>query len=339
MIRVPRLRALTTFLGAAMAVLVLSGASYEAAMRRHVLNTFEIPGRLVNVGGGRRIQIDCRGAGSPTVVLESGLDAYGSLAWAAVHDSIARTTRVCAYSRAGIMWSDPSTAVFSSEGVARDLHAALIAAGEAAPWTLVAHSLGGAYALSFTRLYDAEVVALVFVDVSHPEQFARFREVAGKSLQPTSTTVAIGDALAWTGLIRLLPVGATPASWPAEVGRVSSPFLPTSLHALRGETEAIAETMAAASQARALGGRPLVVLSAGRGLSPDMLRSMDLTPMQGARLTEVSRALHDDQATWSLRGRHEIVADASHYIQFDRPDAVVRAVREVISKTTSPAQP
>ena len=47
--------------------------------------------------------------GSPTVVLESGLDTYGSLAWASVHDSIAATTRVCAYSRAGIMWSDPAS--------------------------------------------------------------------------------------------------------------------------------------------------------------------------------------------------------------------------------------
>ena len=30
----------------------------------------------------------------------------GSLGWTAVHDSIARTTRACTYSRAGILWSD-----------------------------------------------------------------------------------------------------------------------------------------------------------------------------------------------------------------------------------------
>ena len=56
--------------------------------------------------GGRKIQMDCRGIGSPTVVLQSGLDALGSLSWAAVHDEIVKTSRVCAYSRSRILWSD-----------------------------------------------------------------------------------------------------------------------------------------------------------------------------------------------------------------------------------------
>ena len=127
------------------AIAVLSGAIYEELMRRRTLAAFPVPGRLVDVGGGRRIQIDCRGAGSPTVVLESGLDHLGSLSWVAVHDSISTTTRVCAYSRAGIMWSDPSDAPFDLASVARDLHAALRAAGERAPYVLVGHSIGGPY--------------------------------------------------------------------------------------------------------------------------------------------------------------------------------------------------
>ena len=152
MISSTRVRAIARFAGVAIAVVLLSGATYEAAMRRQAFREFKVPGRLVDVGGGRRIQIDCRGQGSPTVVLEAGLDGYGSLAWATVHDSIAVTSRVCAYSRAGIMWSDPSSGEFSSESVARDLHAALEAAGESAPLVLVAHSLGGPYAMTFTNL-------------------------------------------------------------------------------------------------------------------------------------------------------------------------------------------
>ena len=56
-----------------------------------------------------RIQLDCHGMGSPTVVLEAGLGNLGSLSWSAVQDSIATTTRVCSYSRAGIMWSEQLT--------------------------------------------------------------------------------------------------------------------------------------------------------------------------------------------------------------------------------------
>jgi pimeloyl-ACP methyl ester carboxylesterase len=328
--KIPRLlRRIALFVGTAVAVTMLSAATYEAAMRRHVMRVFKIPGRLVNVGGGRRIQIDCRGTGSPTVVLESGLDTYGSLSWAAVHDSIAKTTRVCAYSRAGIMWSDPATGPFSSEGVARDLHTALIGSGEAAPWVVVGHSLGGPYAVTFTALYGAEVVGLVFVDGTHPDQFARFREIAGKSIQPTEDAVALGDALAWTGLVRLLPVGTVPSAWPSDVGRVTPGFLPTSIHPLRREIRGLSATLASARTAKTLGDRPLVVLTAGRVQTSDALRSMGLTDAQGVQLVEASRKLHDDQATWSSRGRHEFVADASHYIQFDRPDVVIRAVREV----------
>jgi pimeloyl-ACP methyl ester carboxylesterase len=128
---------------AATAMAVLSGATYEGVMRRRAMRDFPVPGQLVDVGGGRRIQIDCRGSGTPTVVLESGLDASGSLAWAAVHDSLARSTRVCAYSRAGIMWSDPSEEPFNSTAVATDLHRTLGAAGARAPFVMVGHSLGG----------------------------------------------------------------------------------------------------------------------------------------------------------------------------------------------------
>ena len=50
------------------------------------------PGKLVDIGG-RRIQIDCRGSGSPTVVFEDGLDVGGSTSWMGVHESISKTTR------------------------------------------------------------------------------------------------------------------------------------------------------------------------------------------------------------------------------------------------------
>ncbi|HJP59587.1 MAG TPA: hypothetical protein VJ865_06295, partial [Gemmatimonadaceae bacterium] len=88
------------------ALVVLTGAGYEVAGRRSAAREFPPPGKLVDIGG-RRIQLDCRGSGTPIVVFESGLDMNGSLSWYSVHDSIAKQTRACAYSRAGVMWSDP----------------------------------------------------------------------------------------------------------------------------------------------------------------------------------------------------------------------------------------
>jgi pimeloyl-ACP methyl ester carboxylesterase len=324
------LKRIAVGLGALGAIAMLSGASYELLMRRRVREAYPVPGRLVEVGGGRRIQIDCRGAGSPTVVLESGLDHLGSLSWARVHDSMAVTTRVCAYSRAGIMWSDASDAPFDLTAMARDLHDALAAAGERAPYVMVGHSIGGPYVMGFTHAYPSEVKGLVFVDASHPDQFARFRDITGKSLAPPPGEVKLGVALAWTGLVRLWPVGAAPASWPAETARVAPAFLPLSVVGLANETEAVPMTLAEARGMRQLGDRPLVVLTAGREQPPAVLRLMGLTREQGVQLRDAARVLHEDQTSWTRHGRHELVPDATHYIQFDRPDVVVRATREVV---------
>ena len=55
-----------------------------------------------------------------------------------------------------------------------------------------------------------------------------------------------------------------------------------------------------------------------------------MTREQGVRFQAEWKTLHDDEATWSSRSRHEVVPDATHYIQLDRPDLVIKAVREVV---------
>jgi pimeloyl-ACP methyl ester carboxylesterase len=317
-------RSLRVILTTATIVLV-SGAVLEQLARARVADV-AMPGRLVDIGSGRRIQLDCRGSGSPTVVLESGLDTFGSLAWAAVHDSIARTTRTCAYSRAGVMWSDPADGDFDSRNAARDLHAALIAGGETAPWLMVGHSIGGPYVITFTQLFGAEVAGLVIVDGSHPDQFARFSEITGKSLVPSATVPRIAAALAWTGLVRALPATPSPPSWPGVIGSVTPRFLPMSV--------AVPSTLDHAAQARLLGDRPLIVLTAALGLAPADLHAMGLTLAKGEQMQQASRALQQDMASWSRRGQNRLV-EASHYIQFDRPAAVIEAVREVVESTRS----
>jgi pimeloyl-ACP methyl ester carboxylesterase len=318
-------------LGCLAGIAVATGASYEAVQRGRAARAHPARGRLVDIGG-RRLQLDCRGAGAPTVVLEAGLDYLGSLSWAAVHDSLARTTRVCAYSRAGILWSDPAPGPFAAARVPRDLHAALAAAGERAPWVLVGHSLGGPYVRLFTRAYPAEVVGVVLVDASHPAQFARYAEATGRSMKPPAGLAAVGSALAWTGIVRLVSGGDTPAGWPAEAAAVSAAYLPTSLDALHAETAAVDATLAAEARAHTLGDRPLVVLTGAAEMSAERLAREGVTRAEGARMQAAWKTLQDDEATWSSQSRHEMVRDASHYIQFDRPDVVIRAVREVVAR-------
>ena len=74
--------------------------------------------------------------------------------------------------------------------------------------------------------------------------------------------------------------------------------------------------------------------------SPEaVLKSARMTRDQDDRRRVAWKALHEEEATWSTHSRHELVPDATHYIQFDRPDIVIRAVREVVGavRNGSPA--
>jgi pimeloyl-ACP methyl ester carboxylesterase len=311
---------------------LLAGVIFEFGSRAAARRDYPPPGKLVDVGG-RRIQLDCRGAGSPVVVFQSGLDLDGALSWAAVHDRVGQFTRACAYSRAGLMWSDPDGRPFSAEHAAEDLHEALARAGEKPPFVLVAHSLGGPYSMVFTRLYPSEVAGLVFVDASHPDQGERLRAAAGEPLPLTD--YSLGDALAWTGIVRLVtargPLG--PPSAPAAITRPVRAFLPASLHAFRKEADATPATSAAAGRLRRLGDRPLVVLTHGVPIAAP--GAPWPPPSRAARVEAAWLDMQKDEAAWSTRGRQRVVAGTGHYIQFDRPDAVVAAVREVVDEVKS----
>jgi pimeloyl-ACP methyl ester carboxylesterase len=316
-------------------LVVILGAGYEAAGRRRAARDFPPPGKLVDIGG-RRMQIDCRGSGSPIVVLESGLDIYGSLSWATVHDSLARTTRVCAYSRAGVMWSDPRDGSHAARAVAEDLHATLAAAGEKPPFVLVGHSIGGPYVMTYTKLYGPEVAGLVFVDASHPDQVRRLSVVPSSTMAESVRPLKMADALTWTGMPRFVAGRAEAAPGvPDAAMRAINAYASTSLHAMLLEADAADSTFAEAGTFRRLGDRPLFVLTAMKPFPPASLRERKMTPAQGKQWLDLWKEMQDDEASWSSRSQHRLVDDASHYIQLERPDIVIAAVRSVVDSVVN----
>lgn len=108
------------------------------------------------------VQIGGQGT-SGTVVLESGLgDTMDP--WRPLLPAINGFSRTFAYNRLGYGRSGPATSNPTPAHVAGQLHDLLVASGLPKPWTLVGHSLGGAYMLEFAKLYPADVGAVVLVD-------------------------------------------------------------------------------------------------------------------------------------------------------------------------------
>ncbi|MEQ1785361.1 MAG: alpha/beta hydrolase [Hyphomonadaceae bacterium] len=319
-------------------VLAPALSACETVMEAEAVREHPAPGKLVDVGDGRQIQIDCRGDGSPTVVFQSGGDLLGALAWTPVMTKIAEKSRACAYSRAGILWSDPARGAFEPQEVARDLHAALAAAGETAPYLLVSHSRGGLYSMIFAGLYKREIAGLVLVDSSHPDQETRFREAGLAVGDYVTPSQELALAFRWTGLMRLQPYPADPSVAP-EVNA----FYPKSAEANAREARARTATMAEAGKYRDWQNWPVVVLARElpeqtqarkRADAHDeyLLSADGLVAGSDTQASEVVwRRLQADMATWSSRGRLEIVPDSNHAFFFYRPDVVAGAIDEVLA--------
>jgi pimeloyl-ACP methyl ester carboxylesterase len=320
-------------LGSLILVIALIGAAYEAVGRRRAANDFPAPGKLVDIGG-RRIQIDCRGSGSPTVVFEDGLDVGGSTSWMGVHDSISKTTRACAYSRAGVMWSDARDGAQSGKHVAEDLHSALSIAGEHPPFVMVGHSLGGPYIMIYTKYFGSDVAGLVFVDASHPDQVATFRSLTPMTLASSVKAFRVASLFSRFGLVRKFAAADSAPPQPIRAARASAAYASTSLSGMLKEVDAFDQTLAEAGTFRKLGDRPIFVLTATAPMSKADLEQMKMTVAQGAEYQARWLTMQNDEASWSTRSQHQSI-ESGHYIQFEHPSVVIAAVRSVIDSVRS----
>jgi pimeloyl-ACP methyl ester carboxylesterase len=272
---------------------------------------------LVDIGGERRLWLECRGQGGPAVILVSGYGNTGG-AWTvlpegvlppAVLPGVATITRVCAYDRPGTALeaeppddrsrSDPVPQPTTAETMVADLHALLTAADVPGPYVLAGHSFGGLIARLYAATYPDEVVGLVLVDA--------YSEGVRAGLSPDAWQV-----------------------WLATNGVPPPDLLATYPEFERIDVDAAADAMERAAASHPLPPMPLVVLAAGG--------TGEMTSDQAATLPlgfpDALRAALATNATF-LAGlvpdaRLVTIADSGHYIQAEHPEAVIAAIREVV---------
>ena len=247
---------------------------------------------------------------------------------------MAKFTRACAYSRAGIVWSDDKPGPHDGLGAAHDLHATLAAAGEKGPLVMVGLSMGGPIVSTYTGLYGDQVAGLVYVDASHPDQLKRTQAALGKLSNDKASIQDLGGKLSWTGIPRLVAVfarnshGETTANMPPRAKEIALAYFATSLGPMVSERKALPMTFNEAGAYRNLGARPVIVLTHGKPTSE--------VPQAGAEKFErIWLEMQKDMATWSSHGAQRTVSDSGHYIPNDDPDAVVAAIRNVVDEVRS----
>ncbi|HJU33543.1 MAG TPA: alpha/beta hydrolase, partial [Nitrososphaera sp.] len=231
------------------------------------------PGRLVDVseggngggngGGGVSLHIYCTGNGSPTVVLDAGLNG-GTMSWAGVQE-VSNHTRVCSYDRAGMSWSEPGPRPRTFMRVADELHTLLQAAGEEGPYVLVGHSVGAHSVRFFEQKYPADVAGIVLVDPAHEKILSTELIPVIQQLQWTYIGYAHGGFWRYVlnpGFIRGTEGPAVPQ---AVLDNLEVVYSPKSLHTAADELAAMYETVSALNETNIEGAwddKPTIVLSA-----------------------------------------------------------------------------
>jgi pimeloyl-ACP methyl ester carboxylesterase len=257
-------------------LLASTGGSYLKLA--HVGDSLPAPGEMYEVDG-HDVHLDCRGAGSPTVVVQAGLGGL-SAAWARVMPGVEGTTRICAFDRAGQGWSEESSQPKDGLHAASDLHAVLAAAGERGPYVMAGHSTGGTYALTYAATYPEDVAGMVLVDSSSPDQFTVLPSFPGE-FRIARRVVALLPSVSRLGLGELVPASFFPDLPEPAAAQVQA--ISTSAHGLRNQRDeqaAIADLFRQAQALSSLGDKPLVVLTAtvgaaeGWGTAQDRLAAL-----------------------------------------------------------------
>jgi pimeloyl-ACP methyl ester carboxylesterase len=311
-------------------LLIIAGGTWERWSEVRDARRFPPPGKMVDVGDGRR-HILCEGQGAPTVVLMPG-GGMPSILIRPLQDRVMGFTRVCAVDRAGLGWSEPATRPLNTIGQAAELWTMLTAVGETGPFVLVGHSYGGLIVRQFAKDHAGAVTGMVLVDAAEEGLVfqSRFLETVPASVKLERNA----EAASKSGVIRALAaidptLVRVPRPLTTEERRQAIALMvrPSYFRAAANESEnAYARTPFAMQRPGGfgvLGSRPLVVIRHGRPFTgPDAVLETGWAAGQ-SRLAALSS---NSELLVARNNGHLIIADNPGLVA-EAIDLVVEAVR------------
>ncbi|WP_327117597.1 alpha/beta hydrolase [Nocardia sp. NBC_01730] len=278
---------------------------------------------------GRRIFVHRSGSGGPAVVFLPGAGAVG-LDYFVVQQHVSQFTTAVVYDRGGTGYSDPLPLPRSAAAVATELRELLRAQNIPAPYILAPHSLGGFYAHRFAQLYPRDVAGLVWLDGLHRDW---------DDFMPPAMHLATAEQMApdldqfeqQRSAMREMRADLL-ADYPEHVRR---PLIDA-----KASDESIQVGIAERSTLTELA----TELRAGPGLPDVPVVALSVLGTDPAQQAEMLQKMHDgrrrmDAALVSAvsHGEQRILSDTVHHrLCFDRPDAVIQAIRDVVDRAARP---
>lgn len=314
------------------AVIAVGGWGYQQYAVSSDMKKYPPPGEMVTVDD-IALHLDCRGAGKPVVVLESGL-GNSSITWHRIVDELATQTQVCMYDRPGMGWSEPASTLSYKADVSARLHALLTAANIEGPYIMGGWSAGGVYIRDYYANHPEDVVGMVFVDSSHEQQGARLPK---RGEGGPDRMLELCRVLQPIGLIRasgvLDAMYRENSNVPREITQAMIAVANRSHFCMAVQQESESFSMDIESEpSGSLGDMPLVVLTQGK---PYEAVEGGVTEAQFNESRAAWTELQEELTALSSNGRRIVATRTGHGIQMEDPDLVIRAFTDVIAAVRS----
>jgi pimeloyl-ACP methyl ester carboxylesterase len=306
-------------------VLLAAGTVYNQWSLRRERTLAHAPGETYQVEG-YDVHMVCTGAGSPAIILDTGLgDDFTT--WLKVQPELSKMTRVCSFDRSGFGTSAMTPRPHDADTLAKQLHDLVAVAAIGKPFVLVGHSISGLYLRAYAKHYRRDLAALVFIDGATPLQDDRVpRSLV--AIQNTQRAEMPWQKLLMTiGWYRLQGVCSNvPAGFEAYGAVIKANNCdPTQFDALEAELDAVRQSGDETRNVGPFPGLPVLILSRDPASMPSNW------PLEVARANSlVWNQMQEESKTLSPISRRVIAKGSDHYIHVDRPDLVNREVGALI---------
>jgi polyhydroxybutyrate depolymerase len=320
--------------------LVLFVFTYSRVKDRWVLTHLPQGSQLIDIGQ-RKLHVRAMGLeyDGPAIVLLPGFLGNSS-AWSIVQPEIARTNRVYAFDPAGFAWSEPAPTPLTPTQIADDLNAVLVKLGEK-EIILVGFSGGALSVYNYYHRYpqNPRVVGLIWAegDAMIPEELVWYNGQLPVDIPPALRPVMVEMGF-WRVFAELL-VGQEHERIPNAVQPlVDWDFLDKAL--ATGGTRQTAYAAFGMVAAFPEDVKYTVAMPPSADV-PVFALQADYAPDIAALKTEQEIAelhqLQEKRAEWfqmfvknTPMGRYIPVADSSHLVVYEQPQAIVAAIKDML---------
>ena len=321
------------------ALLLAVGYIYQRRTTAADFKQVPPPGQRVDIGG-YGLHIYCTGEGSdPTVVVDAG-NADFSVTWTGIQREVEKSARICTYDRAGYGWSDVSPHPRTATQMSKELHQLLVNAKVEPPYILVGHSLGGMTIRVFADLYPDEVAGMVLVDAGHEDYLERMPPEYLKLNQRQQSYFSTLGFMSRFGILHLIGnsskgadlIPPQTAKLPKDVQSVYLMMIshPAYFDTTLAELRALPEISEEVRNTGLLGDIPLTILTAD-SIDEAGVKSIGLgDDFPAAEVQQAFNEMQNEFEALSTNSTHIIVKDSTHAIPLDKPDAVIKAILDVV---------